>query len=163
MLRFICMTFIWFTYKTSYFLLNYLWLVTGCSGYKKEIPAFSASRSQSKSLGPGEIILFDHVWTNVGNGYNPNTGKFTAPKSGLYQISGTVMSSSGKKLHVYLFKNDKQTVSLYTGLGYATGTVNIVFKLQKGETVYMKHHNSTQTIYSDSSVYCVFSGFLISE
>jgi len=157
------MTFVWFTYTTPYFLLNYLWFVTDCSGYKNEIPAFSASRSQSKSLGPGEIILFDHVWTNVGNGYNPNTGKFTAPKSGLYQISGTVMSASGKTLEVHLFKNDKQTISLYTGSGYATGTVNIVFKLQKGETVYMKHRNNTQTIYSDSYVYCVFSGFLISE
>ena len=133
-----------------------------CSGYKSEIPAFSASRSQSKSLGPGEIILFDHVWTNVGNGYNPNTGKFTAPKSGLYQISGTVMSAHGKYLNVYLFKNDKQTVSLFAGLGNNTGTVNIVLKLQKGETVYMKHHNNTETIHSTSSVYCVFSGFLIS-
>jgi hypothetical protein len=63
----------------------------------------------------GEIIVFNKVWTNVGNGYNPNTGKFTAPKGGLYQISGTVMSVSGKYLHVHLFKNDKQTVSLYTG------------------------------------------------
>jgi hypothetical protein len=74
--------------------------------------------------------LFDHVWTNVGNGYNPNTGKFTAPKGGLYQISGTVMSVPGKQLHVYLFKNDKQTVTLYGGSGYATGTINIVLKLQ---------------------------------
>ena len=144
-------------------LRKYLWFVTGCSDYKKEIPAFSASRSKSKSLGPGEIVLFDKVWTNVGNGYNPNTGKFTAPKGGLYQISGTVMSARGKHLHVYLFKNDTRTVCLYTGSGHATGTVNIVLKLQKGETVYMKHHNNTQTIYSDSSVYCVFSGFLISE
>ena len=157
------MTCVWFTYTTPYFLLNYLWFVTDCSGYKNEIPAFSASRSKSKSFGPGEIILFDKVWTNVGNGYNPNTGKFTAPKSGLYQISGTVMSSAGKSLAVYLCKNDKQTVSLHTGSGYGTGTVNIVLKLQKGETVYMKNHNSTKTIYSDSSVYCVFSGFLISE
>ena len=160
-MKVICMTFVWFTYTTPYFLLNYLWFVTDCSGYKNEIPAFSASRSKPKSLGPGEIILFDKVWTNVGNGYNPNTGKFTAPKSGLYQISSTVMSPAGKLLHVYLFKNDKQTVSLYTG--YATGTVNIVFKLQKGETVYMKHHNSTETIFSNNDVYCVFSGFLISE
>jgi hypothetical protein len=107
--------------------------------------------------------VFNKVWTNVGNGYNPNTGKFTAPKGGQYQISGTVMSVSGKYLHVHLFKNDKQTVSLYTGTGHATGTVNIVFKLQKGETVYMKHFNNTETIYSDSYVFCVFSGFLISE
>jgi hypothetical protein len=107
--------------------------------------------------------LFDHVWTNVGNGYNSNTGKFTAPKGGLYQISGTVMSAPGKYLHVYLFKNDKQTVILFAGSGYATGTINIVLKLQKGETVYMKHNNNTETIYSNSNVYCVFSGFLISE
>ena len=107
--------------------------------------------------------MFDHVWTNVGNGYNPNTGKFTAPKGGLYQISGTVMSVSRQYLHVYLFKNDKQTVTLFAGLGYNTGTVNIVLKLQKGETVYMKHHNKTETLNSNSDVYCVFSGFLISE
>ena len=107
--------------------------------------------------------MFDKVWTNVGNGYNPNTGKFTAPKGGLYQISGTIMSETRKDLHVYLFKNDKQTVTLYAGLGNATGTINIVFKLQKGETVYTKHHNSTQIIYSNGNVYCVFSGFLISE
>ena len=107
--------------------------------------------------------MFDHVWTNIGNGYNPNTGKFTAPKSGHYQISGTVMSSHGKYLHVHLFKNDKQTVSFYAGSGNATGTVNFVLKLQKGETVYMKHFNSTETIYSDRRVFCVFSGFLISE
>ena len=139
--------------------------LTGCSGhcYKNEIPAFSASRSQSKSLGPGEIILFDKVWTNVGNGFNPKTGKFTAPQSGLYQFSGTVMSAKNTLLYVFLFKNDKPTVSFYAGVGYDTGTINMVFKLQKGETVYMKHHSNTQTIYSDSSVFCVFSGFLISQ
>jgi hypothetical protein len=107
--------------------------------------------------------LFDHVWTNEGNGYNPNTGKFTAPKYGLYQKSGTVMSASGKYVHVFLFKNDKQTVTLFAGSGHDTGTINIVLKLQKGDTVYMKHPNSTETIYSTTSVYCVFSGFLISE
>ena len=147
-------------------LTNYLWFVTGCSGYKKEIPAFSASRSKSQSLGPGEILLFDKVWTNIGNGYNPNTGKFTAPQSGLYQISGTVMSVPGKTLHAYLFKNDKQTVSAYASIGHnsmTSGTVNMVLKLQKGDTVYMKHQNITTTLYSSNSVYCVFSGFLISE
>ena len=157
------MTFIWFTYTISYFLHNYLWFVTDCLGYRKEIPAFSASRSQSKTLGPWEIILFDKVWTNVGNGYNPNTGKFTAPKCGLYQISGTVMSTDTKRLDVHLFKNDKQTISLFAGARYATGTANIVLKLQQGDTVYMKNHEITQTIYSNNSIYCVFSGFLISE
>ena len=142
-----------------------MWFVTGCSGhgYKNEIPAFSASRSQSKSLGPGEIILFDKVWTNVGHGYNPKTGKFTAPQSGLYQFSGTVMSLDQKRLYVHLIKNDKKTVSFYAGLGYATGAVSMVFKLQKGETVYMKHYHNTQTIYSNVDVFCVFSGFLISQ
>ena len=103
--------------------------------------------------------------TNIGNGYNPNTGKFTAPQSGLYQISSTVMSVPRKYLHVYLFKNDKQTVSAYAGNGQQehTGTVNIVLKLQKGDTVYMKHRNITTTMYSSSSGYSVFSGFLISE
>ena len=163
MLRFIYMTIIWFTYTTSYFLQIICDFFIGCSGYKKEIPAFSASRSKSQSLGPGEILLFDKVWTNIGNGYNPNTGKFTAPKGGLYQISGTVMSVPGKTLHVYLFKNNKQTVSAYAGTGLNSGTVNYVLKLQKGDTVYMKHQNITTTMYSSSSVYCFFSGFLISE
>ena len=88
---------------------------------------------------------------------------FTAPKSGLYQISGTVMSTDKKRLDVFLFKNDKQTISLFANAGHATGTVNIMLKLQKGETVYMKNHGTTHVIYSNDIIYCVFSGFLISK
>ncbi|CAG2187994.1 C1QL [Mytilus edulis] len=130
---------------------------------KKTVIAFTASLSAAKSIGINEVVKFDKVWTNEGNGYHPNSGVFTAPKAGFYQISATIMSPNGKYFHSYLMKNNKQTVGMYPGRGHHTGAANIVLKLKKGDRVYIKHASNTESIYSDSNHYSMFSGFLISE
>ncbi|CAG2187996.1 C1QL [Mytilus edulis] len=126
---------------------------------QKKVPAiaFTASLSASKSIGPLETVKFDKVWTNAGKGYDPNSGIFTAPKKGFYQITATIASPSGKVFHASIWKNDEKTVGLYTGSG------SIVLNLKKGDRVLIKHHNHTQVIYSDSYQYTMFSAFLISE
>jgi hypothetical protein len=35
-------------------------------------------------LGQGQILKFDLIVSNQGNGYNRNTGEFTAPSAGTY-------------------------------------------------------------------------------
>ena len=46
--------------------------------------AFTAGLSTHTTLSNGATIHFDVIVTNKGNGYNPNTGVFTAPKAGTY-------------------------------------------------------------------------------
>ncbi|XP_063425621.1 complement C1q tumor necrosis factor-related protein 6-like isoform X2 [Mytilus trossulus] len=150
-------------------LLNMMMKIKGSSSEpstcncKKIVIAFTAALSATKSIGSGAIVQFDKVWTNEGNGLDPNSGIFTAPRKGFYQISATTMSAHGAYFHSYLMKNNEKTVGMYPGQGPQTGSANIVLKLKKGDRVYIKHKNNTEKIYSDPDHWSMFSGFLISE
>ncbi|XP_052087204.1 uncharacterized protein LOC127724313 [Mytilus californianus] len=128
---------------------------------KRETVAFSAYRSSSQRLSAGDIVKFDGVWTNVGNGYEPSTGIFKAPHPGLYHLTDVVMSDNGQILILYLCHNGLRIATSYlNGDGYKTGTFDVVFNLQKGDKVYLESHTS-QTIYSDVNRYITFSGYRI--
>ena len=40
-------------------------------------------------------VMFDHIVTNVGNAYDRETGRFTAPADGVYQFN-VVISAQGR-------------------------------------------------------------------
>jgi hypothetical protein len=112
----------------------------------------------------GEIMKFDKVWTNNKNCYNPTTGVFTAPKTGLYLVSATVMSSSSKSLQVYLWQNENRLMSLYGAVGHNEATVNTVLNLKKNDRLYLKVRGGSRAIYNvKAEPYCTFSGYLLSE
>ncbi|VDI49176.1 Hypothetical predicted protein, partial [Mytilus galloprovincialis] len=93
---------------------------------KKEAVAFSAYRSRSQTLQHGEKVIFDGVWTNVENGYEPSTGVFKTPHPGLYHLTAVVMSDSGSVLVLYLCHNESyMTRRLLSGDGYKTGTFDV--------------------------------------
>jgi hypothetical protein len=91
----------------------------------------------------GEIVKFEKILTNNKNCYNPTTGVFTAPKTGLYQVSATVMSSNLKMLHVHLWQNEKPLVALYAAVGYNESTANTSLEPNNRNTVINKY------VYSD--------------
>ena len=112
----------------------------------------------------GEILKFDKVLTNNKNCYNPTTGVFTAPKTGLYQVSATVMSSSSKDVHVHLWQNKNRLVSLYGAVGYNEATANTVLNLKKNDRLYLKVKGNSRAIYNTKAEpYSTFSGYLLSE
>ncbi|XP_071148760.1 cerebellin-1-like [Mytilus edulis] len=125
--------------------------------------AFAASLTASKTLGTGEIVKFDKVWTNVNNDYDSSTGVYTAPKPGVYQFLCTVMTYYNKTLRLLLWKNGMKTVAVYPGAnGHQTGTINMILELKKGDKVYIKQANTEKYIYSESAYnYSMFSGYLI--
>ena len=46
-------------------------------------------------------IVFDRVVTNVGSGYEPSTGRFTAPVSATYQFNVTISAGgTGSKVKI---------------------------------------------------------------
>lgn len=47
-------------------------------------------------------IVFDRVVTNVGSGYEPSTGRFTAPVNGTYQFN-VIVSAQGRQKVVAIY------------------------------------------------------------
>ena len=52
---------------------------------------FTATATSDTEV-PGRIE-FNHVITNVGDGYDPDSSEFVCPRSGVYMFSVTVASS----------------------------------------------------------------------
>src|SRR6218665_908864 len=46
-------------------------------------------------------IVFDRVITNIGSGYSPSSGRFTAPVNGVYQFNVIVSAQGRQKVRVY--------------------------------------------------------------
>jgi hypothetical protein len=112
----------------------------------------------------GEIVKFDKVWTNNKNCYNPTTGLFTVPKTGLYQVSATVMSSQHKTLYVHLWQNENRLVALYGNVGHNEATANTVLNLKKNARLYLKVKAGSCAIHNNKEYqFSMFSGYLISE
>lgn len=63
--------------------------------------AFSAALCNSdgmKCTGPlsfNSIVVYQHIFLNLGNAYNSSTGVFTVPRSGVYSIALTIYSDAG--------------------------------------------------------------------
>jgi hypothetical protein len=111
----------------------------------------------------GEIVKFDKVLTNNKDCYNPTTGVFTAPKTGLYQVSATVMSSKHKTVFVHLWQNENRMVPLYGNVGHNVAAANIVLNLKKNDRLYLKVKGSRAIHNHKDYQHSMFSGYLISE
>ena len=55
---------------------------------------FAAVRSSSGNMGSSGTITYDSLATNIGNGMDSSTGKFTCPTSGLYMFTFSAVSSN---------------------------------------------------------------------
>lgn len=91
-----------------------------------------------------EVIKFDRIITNVGVGYNPSTGKFTAEERGVYffQLKMTnKYHSSNHMLHLHIMKNSGQVGFLSLNNNketFLTKVNSVVIQLDPGDTVYVK-------------------------
>ena len=62
----------------------------------------------SGDIGPNyahDAIKFNDVSLNIGNSYNPSTGKFTAPVDCVYRISLSYLQQNGYQSNVRLIKD----------------------------------------------------------
>ena len=66
--------------------------------------AFFAVRytSNTRKLSVGSKIVFDYVIFQEGNGYNPHTGVFTCPESGVYMFSVVLTHGNTDKVGSYI-------------------------------------------------------------
>ncbi|XP_069120452.1 cerebellin-1-like isoform X2 [Argopecten irradians] len=124
---------------------------------------FATSLLPNAALGDHQIILFDTVVTNDGNGYDPRNGQFTAPVTGLYAFSVTVMCVGNEStLHVAIMKDGQRIGRVYAnGNSFDNGSKFVVVQLDAGQMVWVEHEfdPSGYKIYGNG--YSAFSGFLI--
>uniref|UniRef100_A0A8W8KJ80 C1q domain-containing protein n=1 Tax=Magallana gigas TaxID=29159 RepID=A0A8W8KJ80_MAGGI len=95
------------------------------------------------------IWVYDKMVTNIGNAYNPSTGKFSAPTTGIYQFNWYTLCNPGSMACAGLFVNGKFTANqVYNNGGgirlWITAGSSIALSLKKGDEVYiMDVHGGT--------------------
>ncbi|XP_052093326.1 complement C1q-like protein 3 [Mytilus californianus] len=130
----------------------------------KSRPVFFASlTTRPTAVKINEIVKFDDVRVNRVNGYQPSTGIFTAPMSGLYAFNAILYAETGNKFGYQLNKNDRMYVNGYTSdANYGSQTTSVIIELKKGDQVYIKHrHRNTENIAGHQ--YSYFSGYFLHE
>ncbi|CAB1334243.1 unnamed protein product [Coregonus sp. 'balchen'] len=129
--------------------------------------AFSVGLTDSGYVGPFQTeitLVYEKVFTNIDNGYDPNSGMFSAPVKGLYNFTFTSMGREpGQKMGVYLVKNGEQMIynvqdNFHGGYEYITGAVAL--ELEKDDLVYLRVPKGWG-LYDDNYNHIVFTGILL--
>ena len=131
---------------------------TGVVAFFAKIAGFTESSSQDTT------IPFDVVDLNIGNGYDPDTGAFTPPASGIYELSYEVLAdgSCGTGNLCVELKVNSVTVSISCSEVFASGGTSVTVELSTGDTVTVAVDSAGQCeVLYPSSVYNKFSGHLV--
>lgn len=67
-------------------------------------------KNSISSLQKNQILIYDNVIANIGEGYDTTTGKFTAPKDGVYSFTWTYLTKKGARAYIGGFIDGKQVV-----------------------------------------------------
>ncbi|XP_060066501.1 C1q-related factor-like [Ylistrum balloti] len=112
-------------------------------------------------IGTNQIIAYEDVVTNVGNGYDSFTGLFRAPVGGAYEFVATMWSSDGNYLEFEMVRNG---VDLCYGRASQSnqtmGTCVSMVELSAGDRVWVRHLSGRGT-YANGADYPSFVGHLI--
>ncbi|KAL7843752.1 hypothetical protein AOLI_G00252640 [Acnodon oligacanthus] len=108
-------------------------------------------------------LVFKHVKTSVGEGFNSTTGVFTAPVRGVYFFAFNCFAGASRPMSSALFKNNVNVVSIWdqpsSGDSEDNGFNAATLLLDPGDRVYIKLWKNTQIAVTDGLT--TFSGFLL--
>ena len=123
--------------------------------------AFTAGVSSSSTTWNSGTLVFPNVITNVGNGYNPSDGVFTAPRAGLYVFFVNIQSYTNED-YVYILLNGSKKVQAHAETdnsgSYQAGPNVSVLNLQTGDRVWVAYGAGTGYT---GNMATTFSGFKI--
>ncbi|XP_034562561.1 complement C1q-like protein 3 [Notolabrus celidotus] len=112
-----------------------------------------------------EVLKFDDVVTNLGNHYDPTTGKFTCSIPGIYFFTYHVLMRGGDGTSMWadLCKNNQVRASAIAqdaDQNYDYASNSAVLHLEPGDEVYIKLDGG-KAHGGNNNKYSTFSGFII--
>ncbi|XP_060082085.1 complement C1q-like protein 4 [Ylistrum balloti] len=114
-----------------------------------------------------QTVIFNHVQTNQGAGYNVTTGRFTCPQHGIYQFASTtsIPSKALGTIDCEMVRDRIQIGRLHANTkGVDQATQVVVVECRVGQQVWIRHlHRANDTATLIGVTYLPsFSGHLIS-
>ncbi|MBN3326828.1 C1QL2 protein, partial [Atractosteus spatula] len=112
-----------------------------------------------------EVLKFDDVVTNLGNHYDPATGKFTCQVSGIYFFTYHVLMRGGDGTSMWadLCKNGQVRASAIAqdaDQNYDYASNSVVLHLDSGDEIYVKLDGG-KAHGGNNNKYSTFSGFIL--
>lgn len=109
------------------------------------------------------MILFPQVLLNLGNGYNPVSGIFTAPVAGLYHFIAHVCNRRPTGMVISIFHGETKiaTSTVHENTGESCVSVNGVDMFEVGDVASVKSAWSRSQLFSDYLRRPSFTGILI--
>ncbi|TRY89104.1 hypothetical protein DNTS_004575, partial [Danionella cerebrum] len=112
-----------------------------------------------------ELLKFDDVVTNLGNHYDPSTGKFTCSIPGIYYFTYHVLMRGGDGTSMWadLCKNQQVRASAIAqdaDQNYDYASNSAILHLEPGDEVYIKLDGG-KAHGGNNNKYSTFSGFII--
>jgi hypothetical protein len=106
------------------------------------------------------ILKYQDVLLNKGNGYDPNTGIFTAPTDGVYSFEWTFITSKGSTVYMEAVVNGvrKSITCVYTEASrHTSASGHLLYELKAGHKVWLRTAHFTAG-YLHAEKYTFFSG-----
>ncbi|XP_053400226.1 collagen alpha-2(VIII) chain-like [Mercenaria mercenaria] len=101
--------------------------------------AFNARRTSSLNANKNDLVVFDTVILNEGEGYDSATGIFTAPESGLYDFAAHVCIVGGKGANfAIVVEGTEVATSSHYSSNNNCNSVTAVAKVKSEERVSIK-------------------------
>ena len=99
----------------------------------------------SNEINPGKhhTLIFDVVRTNAGNGYNKFSGLFTAPVSGLYTLTCSIMMNGPGAFASYVIIKNEEIVGTFFvdaehSTEYRSSSMTVIVSLQVGDVLFVR-------------------------
>ena len=122
---------------------------------------FSAVR-KSSSRGPG-YLTFSELVINEGNGFSLSDSTFRVPIAGTYAFSFSCQVYHEKTLSLDVLLNGTKVWNIFQSKmdGNSALSASWMIKMNKGDTLRLKHRDKNTKILSDGEWHVYFNGQLV--
>ena len=121
-----------------------------------------------RNLQQGSVVKFNVVLSNIGDGYNADTGYFIAPVSGIYMFSVSAMSDVKAIgwIELFIVKNADLVTGAYGYpgvIGHDQGATTAFIEVAANDKIWVKVNQPTTNASVGGWKFSSFSGCLIHQ